>query len=300
MYRGQWPVNLPVDETIPALAGTFGYPLKYGYCVVGEVVQAGSHIDSDLLGKTVFSFNPHESHFVAPLDNLVVLPESLSPEEAAFLPNMETAVGFLMDGRPLIGEFVAVFGQGVVGLLTVALLSQFPLGCLVAADKFPLRRDKSAQLGASAVLDPDAPDFMETFKELLRAHTPDGGADLTYELSGNPSALDQAVAVTGYGGRIIIGSWYGQKRSDVDLGGHFHRSRIRILSSQVSTVAPELTGRWNKARRLGLAIRMLEQARLTPLITHRFSLSRAGEAYALLDEHPDQAIGVILSYEDGQ
>jgi threonine dehydrogenase-like Zn-dependent dehydrogenase len=123
------------------------------------------------------------------------------------------------------------------------------------------------------------------------------GADLTYELSGNPAALDQAIAATGFSGRVVIGSWYGQKRADINLGGRFHRSRMRLISSQVSTLAPEWTGRWSKARRLQVAWRMLEQVQPAHLITHRFPLTQAAQAYALLDQHPEEAIQVLLTYE---
>ena len=124
------------------------------------------------------------------------------------------------------------------------------------------------------------------------------GADLTYELSGNPAALDKAIAVTGFNGRVVIGSWYGQKQSCLDLGGRFHRSRIRLISSQVSTIAPEWTGRWTKHRRLQTAWQMLRQLKLSPLITHRFPFLRASEAYALLDKHPEESVQIILTYEN--
>jgi threonine dehydrogenase-like Zn-dependent dehydrogenase len=96
---------------------------------------------------------------------------------------------------------------------------------------------------------------------------------------------------------VVIGSWYGQKRPDLNLGGRFHRSRIRLISSQVSTLAPEWTGRWSKARRLQVAWCMLEQVRPARLITHRFPLTQAAQAYALLDQHPEEAIQVLLTYE---
>jgi threonine dehydrogenase-like Zn-dependent dehydrogenase len=122
------------------------------------------------------------------------------------------------------------------------------------------------------------------------------GADLTYELSGNPLALDQAIAVTGFNGRVVIGSWYGQKHADLNLGGRFHRSRIRLISSQVSTIAPEWSGRWTKSRRLHVAWEMLQHVRPAHLITHRFPLAQASQAYALLDQHPEEAIQVLFTY----
>ena len=298
VYRGQAPTDIPVDETIPTLRGEFRFPLKYGYATVGRVITVGADVAPEWQDRLVFSFHPHESYFLAFPTELIPLPPHLSPEEAAFLPNMETAVNFLMDGQPLIGEQVAVFGQGVVGLLTTALLTRLLLPRLVTLDRYPLRRKTSLALGAHASLDPEAPHTLAQLHSLFRQEPFSTGADLTYELSGNPAALDWAVAATGFSGRVVIGSWYGRKRADVDLGGRFHRSRIRLISSQVSTLAPEWTGRWTKARRLQVAWRMLEQINPARLITHRFPLLQAAAAYAVLDQHPEEAMQVLLTYED--
>lgn len=291
-YRGQAPADIPVDETITSLAGNAHFPIKYGYAAVGRVFEVGPDAPTDWLDRLVFCFNPHESYFVAATNDLMPIPPDLSPEDAAFLPNMETAVNLVMDGQPVIGERVAVFGQGVVGLLTTALLSNFPLARLITLDGFAPRREKSLELGARASFDPAAQDAFDQ----LRAALDGAGADLTYELSGNLAALDQAIVATGFSGRVVIGSWYGQKRAALNLGGRFHRSRIRLISSQVSTIAPEWTGRWTKSRRFETAWRMIEQIKPAGLVTHRFAVGQAEQAYALLDEHPEQAIQVMFSY----
>ena len=111
-YRGQVPTDLPVDETIAALAGAVGFPLKYGYAAVGQVVAVGTQVAPEWQDRLVFSFHPHESHFLASLAELMPVPPPVPPEEAAFLPNMETAVNFLMDGQPLIGEQVVDLWTG--------------------------------------------------------------------------------------------------------------------------------------------------------------------------------------------
>ena len=95
---------------------------------------------------------------------------------------------------------------------------------------------------------------------------------------------------------MVIGSWYGLKRTDLNLGGRFHRSRVRLIGSQVSSITPELTGRWNKTRRYHATWQMLEQVRPARFITHRFPLAEAAQAYALIDRHPEEVIQVILSY----
>jgi 2-desacetyl-2-hydroxyethyl bacteriochlorophyllide A dehydrogenase len=294
IYRGEFPTDLPLDENIPALAGAFAYPLRYGYAAVGEVVGVGADLDSNWLGKLAFAFQPHASHFLAPVEELLPLPAGLSVEEAVFLPNMETALNFVQDGAPLIGEKVVVFGQGIVGLLTTALLAQFPLADLITLDRYPIRRQASLDLGAHASLDPSEPQAVKLARVRLGGSF--SGADLVYELSGNPAALDQAIDYCGFNGRVVIGSWYGSKRASLDLGARFHRSRIRLISSQVSSLAPELSGRWGKARRFQVAWEMLQKVKPSRFITHRFPFAQAEEAYRLLDQEPGETIQVVLDY----
>ncbi|MBM4300435.1 MAG: zinc-binding alcohol dehydrogenase [Deltaproteobacteria bacterium] len=296
VYRGLAPVDLARDETITALAGDFSFPLKYGYAAVGQVLELGRGVAPGWEGRLVFAFNPHESHFLATPDELLELPAGLTPEDAVFFPNMETAVTFLLDGQPLMGEQVAIFGQGIVGLLLTTLLSRWPLSSLVTLDLYPRRRLLSEDLGAYLSLDPSAPDALARLAAGLQGGGTYPGADLCYEISGNPAALDQAIAATGFSGRVVIGSWYGLKRSDLNLGGHFHRSRMRLIGSQVSSIAPELTGRWNKTRRYHATWQMLAQVQPARFITHRFPFDQAAQAYELIDRHPEDVIQVILTY----
>ena len=105
---------------------------------------------------------------------------------------METAVNFLMDGAPLLGERVVVFGQGIVGLLTTGVAGAFSPGSLVTLDYHALRRQASLDWLALASLDPLRRMWMQ-LNQLLPE-----GADLTYELTGSPAALDQAIRLTGF------------------------------------------------------------------------------------------------------
>lgn len=291
VYTGLFPEAIDADAAIAALGGRMRYPLKYGYAVVGEVTACGKGVDSTWLGRLVFAFNPHESCFTAPVSAVQAVPPGTAPDEAVFLPNMETAVNFVMDGAPLIGERVVVLGQGIVGLLTTALLARFPLQTLLTLDQYAQRRQASLETGAALSMDPAGIDIAQTVESILS-----GGADLCYEITGRPEALDLAVGLTGFAGRVVIGSWYGRKRSAVDLGGRFHRSRIRLIASQVSTLAPELSGRWSKERRFGVAWDMIRTVRPARFITHRFPLEQADAAYRLLDENPAEALQILLTY----
>jgi threonine dehydrogenase-like Zn-dependent dehydrogenase len=121
--------------------------------------------------------------------------------------------------------------------------------------------------------------------------------DLVYELTGRPQTFVTAIDAAGFAGRVVVGSWYGNKAAPLLLNTHFHRDRIRIVSSQVSTIAPELSARWSKQRRYDLAWRLLEMLALSALHTHAFPVAEAAQAFAMVDEHPDQAIQVALTYE---
>ncbi|WP_227773212.1 zinc-dependent alcohol dehydrogenase [Haladaptatus pallidirubidus] len=296
VYRGDAPTELATDATIDALSGTLEFPLQYGYATAGKVVSTGENVSKGWVGESVFAFHPHASHFLASPADLVRIPEEYTPTEAVFLPTVETAVNFVLDGTPRIGEQAVIFGQGVVGLMTTGLLANYPLSDLVTVDRYPERRELAKAMGAECSLDATGNVREEIEAELSRAKTP-AGADLTYELSGNPSALDDAISVTGYDGRVLVGSWYGEKRAELNLGGSFHRSRIDIESTQVSTLSPELRGRWDSDRRLAVAWRRLSNLDVTSLVTHRVSIGDAHEAYRLLDECPNEAVAVLLTYD---
>ncbi len=293
VYRGQWPDGVPVDSTIDALAGPFSYPLAYGYCVVGQVIGTGTDASGDWLGRRVFAFQPHQNLFCINPANLHPIPDDIDDETALFLPSMETAINLLLDGAPLVGEKVVVIGQGIIGLLTTALLSRFPLASLTTIDSHPLRRETSIRFGAGECFDSEDP---SSFSHLGAVPGQGGKTDLVYELSGNPAALNSALALTRFSGRVVIGSWYGAKKVELDLGSFFHRGRVSLISSQVSSLAPELTGRWQNSRRLQLAWDMLRQIHPSDCISHRFSLADASSAYALIDRRPGETIQVIFDH----
>jgi 2-desacetyl-2-hydroxyethyl bacteriochlorophyllide A dehydrogenase len=293
IYRGEAPTDVPADETLEALDSDLSYPVKYGYAAVGDVVATGDGVADEWLDRTVFAFNPHESRFTTTPDAVVPLPDAVGAERMAMAPSVETATSLVLDGRPRVGERVVVFGAGVIGLCTVGVLSSFPLDRIVAVDPVAPRRECAVELGADRAVAPgDVADVVDGWSE------PEG-ADLVYELSGQPATLEAAVEAAGYDGRVVVGSWYGEKVATVDLGTDFHRDRISVESSQVSTLAPETRGRWTKARRMDTALDRLADLNLGSLVTHRVPFAEASDAYRLLDEGTGDPLQVLLTYDPG-
>ena len=289
IYRGDFPKGL--TDSIDPYTSNLSYPLKFGYANVGRVMELGREVSKTWQDRVVFAFQSHGSHFITTPETLISLPDGCSPESACFLANMETSVNLVQDSAPILGEDVLVLGQGIVGLLTTALLAEFPLETLVTTDLYPLRRNHSIALGASASFDPVDREFWKNIGDKLPE-----GADLTIELTGSPTTLNDAIALTGYGGRIVVGSWYGERQAPIDLGGKFHRSRLRIISSQVSTISGVLSDRWDKSRRFDTAWSALKRIKPERWITHRYPIEEAGEAYRMLDQSPKECLQILFEY----
>jgi 2-desacetyl-2-hydroxyethyl bacteriochlorophyllide A dehydrogenase len=287
VYRGQFPHLADAHDN---LSSDLNYPLAYGYACVGKVLETGKEVNTKWLNRMVFAFQPHTSHFIVKAETLIPIPDVIKPETACFLPNMETAVNLVQDGAPILGERVLVLGQGIIGLLTTSLLNEFPLEKLASADYYELRRKASKAMGSISF-----DSSLSSFHDDVLAYA-QSNFDLAFELSGSPSALNDAIILTTFSGRIVIGSWYGQKHAEIDLGNSFHRSRIQLISSQVSTISPELSGRWDKSRRFDVAWKALERIKPEKWITHRFPIEEASQAYQLLDENPQDTLQVVFEY----
>lgn len=295
IFRGRFPDGMNQDSTIASLQGAFEYPFAYGYALVGDIVETGSSVDREWRGRSVFAFHPHQDYAVVALRDVVPIPSRIDPRAAVFLPNMESAANFVMDAAPLIGERVMVFGLGVVGLLTTALLASFPLSMLVTADPLRERRQRSIDFGAHDTIDPADDEQFAGLQRALFAPDP-GGLDLAVELSGNAHALNQAIQLTGFDGRIVVGSWYGRGTQALELGTHFHRRRIELKSSQVSTLDPRHSGRWNRQRRLDAVWDAIARVSPQTLITHRFAVGDCQRAFELASRPGDSALQIVFEY----
>lgn len=280
VYRGEVPADLPLD--LPTLAGGYGFPIKFGYASVGQIESVGPEVGRFVAGDYIFCLHPHQGVYLAPAALCQPLPAGLDPTLGLFCANLETALNIVHDAHPRLGETALVFGQGVVGLLVSQLLQRAGVQVL-AVEPDPTRQRLALELGAAAALAPG---------DDLRAVR----ADLAIEVSGAPAALQSAIDHVLDEGTVVVASWYGQKPVPLALGGRFHRGRIRIRSSQVGRLAPESAPRWDYARRWEAVRTLLPQLRLDDLISHRFTIDQAEEAYRLLDAGAVGLTQIVFTY----
>lgn len=281
-YRGELDPGLVLDETISSLGGTFAYPFPYGYSCAG-VVEAGALPE----GTPVFAFHPHQDRFVAARADVVPLGE-VPPREATLFPLVETALQVTLDAGAVLDEVVVVTGLGAVGVLTALLLRRAGARVL-AAEPRPWRRAVAASVGVDAC----APDDVG---ERVAAETGGRGLALVVECSGNPQALAGALPWLAHEGTALVASWYGSKPVTLPLGAEFHRRRLTIRSTQVSTIPARLSGRWTVTRRRDVARRLLEELPLPAVATHEFPLSEAASAFAAIDRAQEGLLHAALWY----
>lgn len=271
VYRGEVPAESALDDTIDALAGTFSYPFAYGYACVGEVAESG---------QTVFAFHPHQDVFAAPADDLIALP-AVDPACATLFPLVETALQVTLDAGPGYRDRVVVLGAGVLGLLTGLLLQRAGWRPLFAEPQ-AWRRTLADSLALATV----APE------ELGQEQVP-----LVIDVSGNPDAPAAALDLLAHEGTLLIASWFGTKPVVLPLGGAFHRRRLTIRSTQVSTIPAGLSGTWTRARRRREAVELLTELPLARLCTHVFAFGRAAEAFEAVDQGLPGLMHAVLDYD---
>ena len=223
----------------------------------------------------------------------VRLPDGLDPVLGVFLANVETATNVVIDAAPRLGERVAVFGQGVVGLLITQLLRLTGVSQIIVVEPVAARRALACQVGADVALDASDGDVARALRELT-----DGvGVDLAIEASGSAAALDPGAGRTGvrrHVRRVLLVR---------------HQAGRAACSAAPSTVA----GCASSARRSRRSTQLCSRAGRTrdgwrsratccqawsssSLISHRIPFERAAEAYALVDQRADQTVQVVLTY----
>jgi 2-desacetyl-2-hydroxyethyl bacteriochlorophyllide A dehydrogenase len=289
VYRGEAPEETELD--LPTLAGSFGFPIKYGYAAVGRVIDAGDGTTELAPGDAVFVLHPHQEAFVVPETLPVRLPEGLDPLLAVFCASVETAVGIVHDAAPRLGETALVFGCGVVGQLVASLLKLAGVEVFVV-EPLAVRRGLALARGADAAFVPDDDLVGRVFER-----TDGRGADVVVEASGSGSALATALECVAVEGSVVAASWYGVRPVTLPLGGRFHRGRVRLRSSQVGRISPDLTVRWDAARRMRSVLDLLPRLRLEDLVTHRVPFEAAPETYRRMDRDGGEYLQVVFDYE---
>jgi 2-desacetyl-2-hydroxyethyl bacteriochlorophyllide A dehydrogenase len=302
-YRGsnvyltkQWD---PAQRLFSSGGRSVAYPVTgWGYSEVGEVVECAPDVDAAGLavGDVVFGIWGHRSEAVLPAAALAgrQIPAGVDPVAGVFARVGAVALNAVLAADLHLGETVAIFGQGVIGLLAtrLAVLSG---ARVVAVDAIRPRLDLAGRLGAALTL--DAADGTVPVAEAIKAVAPEG-ADVAIEISGSYRALHEAVRSTAPGGRVVAAGFYQGEGAGLHLGEEFHHNRIQIVASQIGGVPAGLAGRWTTERLHRVVMGLVADGSLdvAPLISHVVPYEDVVEAYRLLDEHPARTLEMVLDF----
>ena len=247
VFRGGVPASEHDTMRAPFQEGAFSFPVKYGYCAVGQIA------DGPRADEVVFALFPHQSQFCLPPEALTPVPANVPPARAVLAANMETALNITWDAQIGIGDRVVVIGCGVVGALVGYLAAKVPGTEVILCDIDPAKQDLAQQLGCDFAVPQDL----------------DGAADADVVIHASASAggLQTALSVAGVEARIVEASWFGAQDVAIGLGGRFHQRRLQMISSQVGRIPAHQAARWTYQRRLGKALDLLADPCLDVLIS---------------------------------
>jgi threonine dehydrogenase-like Zn-dependent dehydrogenase len=276
VFRGQVPTSQHDRMRAPFQEGSFSFPLKYGYASVGRVIDG----DGALQGARVFCLYPHQDRYVVPLEAVIPVPKDVASGRAVLAANMETAVNGLWDAPPRVGDRIAVIGCGVVGALAATLASGHPGVQVEIVDTNPKKAVIARALGLTFV----SPDDV--------SHD----ADLVIHASGRPEGLRTAFAIAGFEATILDLSWYGDREVTLPLGENFHSRRLKLISSQVGSIAPALRLRKSHRDRLALALHLLADQRYDVLLSPPRHFSQLPSIMAELSEGRDDVMCQPIVY----
>jgi 2-desacetyl-2-hydroxyethyl bacteriochlorophyllide A dehydrogenase len=311
-YRGTnpyltrtWDPTARLFSTGAATDAGVRYPLAgWGYSEVGDVVEVAPPNGADpaagpsrpgepAVGDLVWGIWGHRSEAVVPASALVghQVPAGVEPLAASFARVGAIALNAVLAADIHLGETVAVFGQGVIGLLTTRLAT-LNGATVVAVDAMPARLAVATRFGAGHAIGPAGA------AEEIRRLTGGLGADTVIEISGAYPALHEAIRSVTTEGRVVAAGFYQGDGVGLRLGEEFHHNRVRLMCSQIGGVPPHLAPRWSAQRlqRVFLAQVAAGAVEVSALVSHLVPAGSAAEAYALLDERPGDALQVVLDF----
>jgi len=227
---------------------------------------------------------------------LVVLPTDERLERALFISLAAVALQAVHDAEVKLGDSVSVHGMGAIGLMAIQMCLLEGIQNVFAVDPDPRRRALAVKFGATDVLDPTDP---EPVGLQVRDRNRGQGVDVAIDVSGSDRGLQGALEAAGLGATVVAAGFYQGGAANLHLGEEFHHNRLSLIASIGGWGTPNRHApQWNRRRVLDVATRLLYTDRVSVegLLTRTFPFGEAPEAYAWLDEHPQDAVKVALDY----
>lgn len=278
-------------------APTFGYPVSgWGYSEVGEVVELADGVQGVERGQVVHGIWGHRSDAVVPA--AMVRGRTLTPQEdplrGTFARVGAIALNAVLAADLSLGDQVAVFGQGVIGLLATRIAGLSGAD-VVAVDGVESRLAMAKQFGARDVVAASVPGGAGP---AVRAVT-GAGADAAIELSGSYRALHEATRSVVTDATVVASGFYQGGATELRLGEEFHHNRVRIVASQISETPLALGPRWSQRRLVSVFMEQVRRERVdvTRLVTDVVDAADVGSIFQRLDRGDPEVLQAVLRFD---
>lgn len=288
--------------TFDAIKTKLDQPLALGYCNAGVVLE--SQIDEYKVGDRVAS-NCHHAEIVRCPKNLCAkIPDNVDDESAAFTVIGAIALQGVRLAKPTIGECFVVSGLGIVGLMTVQILKAN--GCRVLGIDYDSNRCKLAEMfGAETVNLSKNPDPISAARIFSRDRGVDGV--IITASSESHDVIHQAATMCRKRGRLILVGVVGlnlrrddffEKELTFQVSASYGPGRYDSKYEDEGHDYPFGYVRWTEQRNFEAVLDMMSSGEINvkPIISHRYKIDSAEDAYKALDQ--SSSLGIILDFEE--
>jgi predicted dehydrogenase/threonine dehydrogenase-like Zn-dependent dehydrogenase len=296
--------NEGILNTISQVRAKLDEPMTMGYSSTGVVLACGAGVQGFKPGDRVASNGPHGEVVCVPKNLCAAVPEGVPPEHAAFGVLGAIALQGVRLSKAALGETVLVIGLGLIGQITVALLKAAGvrvLGMDLDAAKCQLAVDKMGASVASPEISPGQ------ILDLTRGLGAD--AVLITASTKSRSPMDFACQAVRAKGRIVLVGVIGLeldrrpfyfKEIEFVVSCSYGPGRYDPSYEEHGHDYPPAYVRWTEQRNIQAVLDLMGNGGLdvSPLITHRFPIEKAEEAYELIESAKEPYLGVVLTYPE--
>jgi len=234
-------------------------PVRVGNMFVGTVTAVGNGVSEFSEGDRVLGYGPFREVHTVGASRCWKMPEELSWQSAVCLDPADFAMCAVRDGHVRIGDAVAVFGMGAIGLMAVQFAKLSGAEPVIAVDPLANRREAATVSGADLVLDPTACDAGVEIKMATEKR----GADVAIDYSGSVHALQAALRGVAFGGTVVAGAYPGPYGPGLDLGAEAHMNRPVLIFSRAASDPNREHPRWDEKRIYATAWRLIVEGKLS-------------------------------------
>lgn len=271
-----------------------GFPQGLGNMCVGKVIDIGDDVKGVALGERVAGHGHLKETHTWHAQQLLKMNERMTWKEAVCYDPAHFALAAIRDGQVRVGDRVAVFGLGAIGLMTQQFAKVACADFVAVVDPIACRRAVAEKTGADLVLDPTACNV----GEVLHEATGGLGVDVAIETSANYHALDDAIRSVAFEGTVVVAGWAKECKGGLDLGAVAHFNIPNLIFARANSDPNRDHPRWSFGRIIDTCWKWLSEGRFDceDIVAPVVPFADAAAAYEEMDNHPERSVKLGVSF----